>query len=108
MTSLAARMIGLVSVARPRLAVVVVVDEEDKARIREVVGDDNSTSDHMVAAAAAVAVGRDRLAVGSVGMQGASMDGVVAGVGAEWSATAHVPWTRHWRAAEAQEASSRD
>ena len=101
-------MIGLVSVARPRLAVVVVVDEEDKARIREVVGDDNSTSDRMVAAAAAVAVGRDRLVAGSAGMQGASMDGVVAGVGAEWSAKARVPWTRQWRAAEAQEASSRD
>ena len=102
-------MIGLVSVARPRLAVVVVVvDEEDKARIREVIGDDDSTSDRMVAAAAAVAVGRDRLVVGSAGMQGASMDGVVVGVGAEWSVTAHVPWTRHWRAAEAQEASSRD
>jgi hypothetical protein len=87
-----------------------VVDEEDKARIREVVGDDNSTSDRMAAAAAAaVAVGRDRLAVGSAGMQGASMDVVVGvGAGAGWSATAHVPWTRHWRTAEAQEASSRD
>ena len=104
-------MIGLVSVARPRLAVVVVVvDEEDKARIREVIGDDDSTSDRMVAAAAAVAEGRDMLVVGSAGMQGASMDGVVVGVGAGagWSATARVPWTRHWRAAEAQEASSRD
>ena len=101
-------MIGLVSVARPRLAVVVVVDEEDKARIREVVGDDNSTSDRMVAAAAAVVEGRDTLAVDSAGMQDASMDGVVVGVGAEWSATAHVPWTRHWRAVEAREASSRD
>ena len=106
-------MVGPVSVARPRLvvaavAVVVVLDEEGKARIREVVGDGSSTSDRMVAAAAAVAEGRDMLVVGSAGMQGASMDGVVVGVGAEWSATAHVPWTRHWRAAEAQEASSRD
>ena len=52
--------------ARPRLAVVVVVDEEDKARIREVVGDDNSTSDRMVAAAAAVAV---MVAVSALGVK---------------------------------------
>ena len=90
------------------VAVVVVLDEEGKARIREVVGDGSSTSDRMVAAAAAVAEGRDMLVVGSAGMQGANMDGVVVGVGAEWSAKARVPWTRHWRAAEAQEASSRD
>jgi hypothetical protein len=89
--------------------VVVVVEEcaglvEDKARTRDVAGN-SSMSGHDVAAAAA---GRDRLAVGSAGMRGASMDVVVVGVGADWSATAHVPWTRDWRVEEARVASSRD
>ena len=53
----------------------------------------------MVAAAAA-AVGMDMLAVGSAGRQDVSMDVVVVAAGAEWFATAHAPWTRHWRAAE--------
>lgn len=78
---------------------------EGKARIREVVAGDTSTPDHVAAAAA---VGRDMLAAGSADTQGASMDGVVVAAGADWSATAHVPWTRHWRAAEEQEPSSRD
>jgi hypothetical protein len=103
---------GPFSVARSQnevTVVVVVVEEraglvEDKARTREVVGD-STMSDHDVAVAAA---GRDRLAVGSAGMRGASMDVVVVGVGADWFATARVPWTRHWRAEEVRVASSLD
>ena len=44
-----------------------------------------------MAAAAAAAVGRDMLAVGSAGRQDVSMDVVVVAAGAEWFATAHAP-----------------
>jgi hypothetical protein len=79
------------------------VQEEAYAHeLQEVVGDDSSTSDHMAVAAAA---GRDRSAVDSADRQGVSMDVAVV---ADWSATAHAPWKRHWRAVEAREVSSRD
>jgi len=97
------------------VAVAVVVEAEEQAGrvqeeapayvLREVVGVYSSTSDHMAAAAA---VGRDRLAVGNAGRWGVSMDVAVVGVGADWFATAHAPWKRHWRAAAARELSSRD
>lgn len=102
--------------ARPVVAVVVavavveeragrVLEEAPAYELQEVVGDDSNTSDHM---AAAEAVGRDMLAVGSAGRRGVSMDVAVVGVGADWFATAHAPWTMHWRAAEARELSGRD
>jgi hypothetical protein len=60
-----------------------------------------------MAAAAAAAVGSDMLAVGSAGRRDVSMDVVIVAAGAEWFATTHAPWTRHWRAAEGRELSSR-
>jgi hypothetical protein len=56
-----------------------------------------------MAAAAAAAAGRNILAVGSAGRRDVSIDVVVVAAGAEWFATTHAPWTRHWRAAEGRE-----
>lgn len=105
MEGLAELVVDPVSVVRPwhavpvavAVAVVVLVVLVDvKARIRVVAGDDSSNSGRMaVVAAAAAEVGRDKLAAGSAGMQGASMDVVVVSIGADWSATGHEPSMRH-------------
>ena len=104
MEGLAELVVDPVSVVRPwhavpvavAVAVVVLVVLVDvKARIRVVAGDDSSNSGRMAVVAAAADVGRDKLAAGSAGMQGASMDVVVVSIGADWSATGHEPSMRH-------------